>query len=63
MFVMLLLMKKGLKYFVMYCRCQENIFCVWDIKIMDCVVVYKMEGNVSYSLYSLNLFMIFYVKN
>lgn len=29
---------------------------------MDCVVVYKMEGNVSYSLYSLNLFMIFYVK-
>lgn len=29
---------------------------------MDCVVVYKMEGNVSYSLYSLNFFMIFYVK-
>lgn len=29
---------------------------------MDCVVVYKMEGNVSYSLYSLNLLMIFYVK-
>lgn len=29
---------------------------------MDCVVVYKMEGNVSDSMYSLNFFIIFYVK-
>lgn len=61
--VTLPLMKKGSKYLVTHCRRQENTLRVWDIKTMDCVAAYKMEGNVSDNMYYLIFFMIFSAKN
>ena len=43
--------KREIKYFITHCRRQEIALRVWDIKTMDCVAAYKMEGNVS-TMYS-----------